>query len=633
MATSGQVRPLGSLLTEAISLEVPDFQRSYSWEDSNIDAFHLDVTRAYDAERRHFLGALILLDSGEEFGNGVKKQEIIDGQQRLTTIFMYLAIIRDRLQKLDPAQRYTTPSPGSGGVPINLYQRVNEFLFSDLQTGRPRFRSNYLLQDIFLANVLADPESNPNRPKFLRRDKYTTLRLRKAYWRLESSISDFIILKMDLESKHENEVLDGLIQVFSRKLELLTISTASIDESFDVFMTMNNRGLSLGPGDLVKSLFMKHISSGKSGPDLVISNNTVTDPWTTANDNIENGDMNQFLRHFLLSEQKETVQGKEIFTKFEMMIARTNVDGNPTNPIDQCKKQLSKIVAKSEIYKQLLKPSLINDVELGKYCSSMYLLLDSYRIFMLNLLDESIELDRQDRRELGRLCEAISLRWLLAGANAQILENLFQRVANLLIDRTKSLDVRTQEIKEIFRMEMPQDSRIKARFNEEIDSINLVRIVMYRINEVLTDNTAILTQDATKLNVEHIAPQTWNDAWMKTFYPSETNFEEKAPEYGALVEQWGNKSILEYKINSALKQAEWEKKRDGYRTEEGDLVKGYLHSAAAINRDFEKLDSWNQKQIGRRNRWIADCFLRVWSYEQNSDLQHFSHWQDNVVVE
>jgi len=93
MATSGSVRPLGSLLTEAVSLEVPDFQRSYSWEDANIDAFHLDVTRAYEAERRHFLGALILLDSGDEFDNGVKRQEIIDGQQRLTTIFMYLAII------------------------------------------------------------------------------------------------------------------------------------------------------------------------------------------------------------------------------------------------------------------------------------------------------------------------------------------------------------------------------------------------------------------------------------------------------------------------------------------------------------------------------------------------------------
>ena len=630
MATSGQVRPLGSLLTEAVSLEVPDFQRSYSWEDSNIDAFHLDVTRAYEAERRHFLGALILLDSGEDLGSGIKKFDIIDGQQRLTTIFMYLAIVRDRLAKLEPAQRYTSPTPGSGGVPINLYQRVNEFLFSDLHTGRPRFKSNYLLQDVFRANVLADPEGNPNRAKFLKRDKYTTLRLRKAYWRLETSISEFITLRMDLESKHENEILDGLIQVFSRKLELLTITTSSIDESFDVFMTMNNRGLSLGPGDLVKSLFMKHISSGKSGAALVESNNAVTDPWTVANDNIENGDMNQFLRHFLLSEQNETVQGKEIFTKFEKIIARTRVDDQPTNAIDQCKKQLTKIVAKSEIYKQLIKPSLINDGELSKYCSSMYLLLDSYRIFLLNLMDESIELERHDRRELGRLCEVISLRWILAGANAQVLENFFQRAANVLIDNSKGLEKRVQDVKEMFRLEMPQDSKIKARFNEEIDSTNLVRVVLYRINEVLTDNTAVLTQDATKLNVEHIAPQTYNDEWMKTFYPTNTNFEEKAPEYGALVEQWGNKSILEYKINSALKQAEWEKKRDGYRTASGELVKGYLHSAAAINRDFESVENWNQKQIAKRNRWIADSFLSIWAYEPQNDMQHFSHWVDTA---
>ena len=370
--TGGRVDPLGSLLNKAISLEVPDFQRSYSWEDANIDAFHLDISRAYAVERQHFLGALILLEDNTFLDNGIKKAEIIDGQQRLTTIFMYLAIIRDRLQKLDPAERYTRPAPGSGGVPINLYQRVNEFIFSDLSTGRPRFKSNYLLQDVFFNNVLTDPETNPNRPKFLKRDKYTTLRLRKAYWRLENLIQEFITKQMDLEGKKENEVLEGLITVFSRKLQILTITTSQIDESFDVFMTMNNRGLSLGPGDLVKSLFMKHISAGKSGQDLTDSNNSVTDPWTQANDNIENGDMNQFLRHFLLAEQPEAVQGKEIFSKFETLISRREVNGVPTNPVDQCKKLISRIVQKSEIYKQLLKPSLINDGEISKYAMSMY---------------------------------------------------------------------------------------------------------------------------------------------------------------------------------------------------------------------------------------------------------------------
>ena len=627
MATSGQVRPLGSLLTEAISLEVPDFQRSYSWEDANIDAFHLDVTRAYEAEKRHFLGALILLDNGEDNNSGIKRYDIIDGQQRLTTIFMYISLIRDRLAKLDPADRYINPEPGSGGVPINLYQKTNEFLFSDLAIGKPRFRSNYLLQEVFFNNVLVDPITNPLRPKFLKRDKYTTLRLRKAYWRLDSSLQELISQKMDREGKHENEVLNGLIQVFSRKLELLTINTSTIDESFDVFMTMNNRGLSLGPGDLVKSLFMKHISSGKSGQALVDSNNAVTDPWTSANDNIESGDMNQFLRHYLLSEQRDTVQGKEIFTKFETLISRSSVDDTPTNPVDQCKKQLTKIVAKSEIYKQLLKPSAINDGQLSKYCTSLYLLLDSYRIFMLNLLDEDIELERHDRRELGRLCEAISIRWILAGANAQLLENLFQKAANILTEKEKPIPARVEEIKNYFRLEMPQDSRIKARFNEEIDSTNLVRVVLYRINEVLTDSQAVLTQDATKLNVEHIAPQTWNNEWMQVFYPGVINFDEKVPEYSAVVEQWGNKSILEYKINSALKQAEWVKKRDGYRSESGDQVKGYAHSVAAINRDLTAIQDWSQSQIAKRNRWLADSFIKIWAFESSEDISHFTNWE------
>jgi Protein of unknown function DUF262/Protein of unknown function (DUF1524) len=628
MATSGQVRPLGSLLNEAISLEVPDFQRSYSWEDANIDAFHQDVCRAYSAERRHFLGALILLDKGEEFENGIRRQDIIDGQQRLTTIFMYLAILRDRLAKLDHASRYVHPAPGSGGVPIDLYQNANAHLFSDLATGRPRFQSNYLLAEVFFKFILADPESNPNRPVFPRRDKQSTLRLRKAYWRLEDLIAEFITRQMDLESKHENEVLDGLLQVFNRKLELLTISTSTLEESFDIFMTMNNRGLSLGPGDLVKSLFMKHISAGKSGADLIAANNSVTDPWTIANDNIEDGDMNQYLRHYLLSEQRENVQGKEIFGKFEGLISRTSVDGQPTNPIDQCKKQLTRIVEKSEIYKQLLKHSLINDKELSKYCGSMYLLLDSYRIFMLNLLDESIDIERGDRRELGRLCETLSLRWILSGSNAQVLENFFQEIANDLCDSSRELSIRIRDIREKFRLQMPQDNRVKSRFNEEIDSTNLVRVVLYRINEVLTDNTSSLNQDPTKLNVEHIAPQTYNQAWMNNFYPGTTNFEEKAPEYSALVEQWGNKSILEYKINAALKQAEWLEKRDGFNASSGELIKGYTHSAAAINRDFAAIPSWTQAQIAKRNRWIADCFLKIWGFEPSENIEHFSHFKE-----
>jgi hypothetical protein len=115
---------------------------------------------------------------------------------------------------------------------------------------------------------------------------------------------------------------------------------------------------------------------------------------------------------------------------------------------------------------------------------------------------------------------------------------------------------------------------------------------------------------------------------MNNFYPGTTNFEEKAPEYSALVEQWGNKSILEYKINAALKQAEWLEKRDGFNASSGELIKGYTHSAAAINRDFAAIPSWTQTQIAKRNRWIADCFLKIWGFEPSENIEHFSHFRE-----
>jgi hypothetical protein len=247
---------------------------------------------------------------------------------------------------------------------------------------------------------------------------------------------------------------------------------------------------------------------------------------------------------------------------------------------------------------------------------------------MLNLLDDSLEIERSDKRELARLCETIAIRWILAGSNAQVLENLFQKCSNELINQETEIDERVRNMKVFLQLEMPQDAKIKARFNEEIDSTNLVRVVLHRINESLTDNPAVLVQDPTKLNVEHIAPRTWTDGWMKIFYPESLNFEEKLPEYGALVEQWGNKSILEYKINSALKQELWERKRDGYRGVTGELIKGYVHSAAAINRDFSEVSAWDQSQIARRNRWIADCFVKIWAFETSDDIRHYSHFND-----
>jgi uncharacterized protein with ParB-like and HNH nuclease domain len=92
MATNGQIQSLETLCSK-IQLEVPEFQRNYSWQAEQIGEFHSDIQNAIKKKSSHFIGSTILMS--KKHSNNTNVYLIIDGQQRFTTIFMYVAIIRD----------------------------------------------------------------------------------------------------------------------------------------------------------------------------------------------------------------------------------------------------------------------------------------------------------------------------------------------------------------------------------------------------------------------------------------------------------------------------------------------------------------------------------------------------------
>lgn len=627
MATSGNVRTVGNLFTDNVIFVVPDFQRSYSWEDSNIDAFQDDIERAYISSRPHFLGALILREATA--GHGVKKVEVIDGQQRLSTIFMYVSILRDLITELSPEEQSIMPNGGQG-IPNNIYQEASKLIFVNLSSAKPRFQSNYLLRKTFDECILKDPIVDPNRPKLKQKDKYTTLKLRKAYFRLKNRIDKFILDQMNSTGQKRNYVLMNLLEIFQDRLELLTIYTQTLEEAFDVFMTMNNRGLNLGPGDLVKSLFMKHVSAGKEGEELIAANDSVTIPWSQINDNIESGDLNQFLRHFLLATQENPVQSKGVFAKFEELIEDVKIGQAPGHYEIACKKILSQLNEKSDIYKQLLKPSLVTDEAIREHATAMHALLDSYRIVMMNLLDDKGELEKTDQRLISAMTEALAIRWILAGENAQILENLFQKYAEILRSAIPSTE-KALKFRQLVSEALPSDTKCQARFSEEIDSANLVRVVLHRINEVMTGSHGVLNLEATKLNVEHIAPKEGGEtnedsiSWHNVLYPDATD-EDRNLLYSSVVEQWGNKTILEFKINAALKASSWEKKRFGYIGQSGENIKGYSSSVAQVTQELASIDEWTRDKISERGKWMGEVFCQIWAIEPATYVQSFSEW-------
>ena len=73
--------------------QIPVYQRNYDWKKDNCLTLFNDILNAYKEERSHFLGTIVQVQQEEELG--IKKYIIIDGQQRMTTIYLLLKALYD----------------------------------------------------------------------------------------------------------------------------------------------------------------------------------------------------------------------------------------------------------------------------------------------------------------------------------------------------------------------------------------------------------------------------------------------------------------------------------------------------------------------------------------------------------
>ncbi len=76
----------GTVLGNEKRFAIPPYQRSYSWDKKNWQTLWDDMIEAYSNGRKHFLGTLVVVEKNREF-------EVVDGQQRLTTIYLLTAAI------------------------------------------------------------------------------------------------------------------------------------------------------------------------------------------------------------------------------------------------------------------------------------------------------------------------------------------------------------------------------------------------------------------------------------------------------------------------------------------------------------------------------------------------------------
>src|SRR5579859_6601068 len=100
---------LGPLLSGPQQFVVPYFQRVYSWRRQQWNTLFDDILELYElgSSGTHFLGSMVLLKEPDSVGTPTSGTEsptlVIDGQQRIVTLSLFLAAIRDAAREIDPA--------------------------------------------------------------------------------------------------------------------------------------------------------------------------------------------------------------------------------------------------------------------------------------------------------------------------------------------------------------------------------------------------------------------------------------------------------------------------------------------------------------------------------------------------
>jgi len=85
--------PIGQFLSNATALKVPTFQRNYAWTDEEVRQLWIDITEAPDMDQaEYFLGPMVLKQNADHL-------EIIDGQQRIATVYVILSVVRRILRE------------------------------------------------------------------------------------------------------------------------------------------------------------------------------------------------------------------------------------------------------------------------------------------------------------------------------------------------------------------------------------------------------------------------------------------------------------------------------------------------------------------------------------------------------
>ena len=290
---------------------VPLFQRAYSWDVKEWKLFWSDLIDLCEVAdpRPHFIGSIVTMPTAS-VPEGVSKYLLIDGQQRLTTIFILLALLRD-LAKV--------------GNHANLADEINNtLLVNPYKVDHDRFKLQPTQADRASFRSIIDSQPQPEQPSQV--------------------FAAYKFFEREMRKKPLN--IERLKVVVSKSLSAVSIVLDINDNPHLVFEGLNAKGRPLTQADLIRNYFVMRIH-------VDAQEDVYKKHWQPMQESLGDS-LTEFIRHYLIMELGDTVNVNDVYFVLKDQIT-------PDNAIDY----LKTLARHATYYERLLFPKREPDGAIG----------------------------------------------------------------------------------------------------------------------------------------------------------------------------------------------------------------------------------------------------------------------------
>ena len=568
MAIEAEPKTLKNVLDpEQYEFVIPGYQRPYAWKEANAEELLSSLLDAFGEGKQveeYFLGTIVLINK-----KGQKTAEVIDGQQRLTTLTILYSVLRHCIPESEIESK----------ARISSKIRSSEYKTFGL---RPRkLDAKFFEEKIQSEDSIGNLENND-------------IKLSKSQEAMRDNALAMRKKMIDYTSKMpEANRGDWIRGFFNRIIEntwLVVIAADDMAKGYEIFRSMNGLGLSLEPCDLVKAWVLEGLR-----PENL---ETYTQKWEQEEEDLSRDDFQLLFSHIHRILIKGREDGKKLLQTYRDRII---------NKISSCEDFIDEILV--------------------PYSNNLEVIINA------NYASNNYDNQYAIRNKMEWLNKATHSDWQPAAihflkkfgensANTKTFFNYLDRATFASVLSKDTINERTNRYRKIIEaIDLSPEKAIQEAYDsvslEDIENVtrslsgdiygkSYCLYTLIRLDSLMADQGESPALKCKKLTVEHVLPQTMNEYWFDLW--------NNPDDHDYFKNKIGNLVLLSKRKNSMAQNFDFETKKGTYFKSKAGAAEV---SAFPLTLQVIACKKWDLKTVKQKQEEYINLICEKLDFKEN----------------